>query len=71
MLGEYAASHVQQIQKALVQMNLQLHNVVSDVTGVTGMKSCGRFSTANAIRTCSHSIAITGARPRLRRSRAV
>jgi transposase len=38
MLVEYAASHVQHIQKALVQMNLQLHNVVSDVTGVTGMK---------------------------------
>jgi transposase len=38
MLVEYAASHVQHIHKALVQMNLQLHNVVSDVTGVTGMK---------------------------------
>ena len=38
MLVEYAASHVQHIQKALTQMNLQLHNVVSDVTGVTGMK---------------------------------
>lgn len=38
MLVEYAASHVQHIQKALVQMNLQLHNVVTDVTGVTGMK---------------------------------
>jgi transposase len=38
MLVEYAASHVQHIQKALAQMNLQLHNVVSDVTGVTGMK---------------------------------
>ena len=38
MLVEYAASHVQHIQKALVQMNVQLHNVVTDVTGVTGMK---------------------------------
>lgn len=38
MLVEYAASHVQHIQKALAQMNLQLHNVVSDVTGTTGMK---------------------------------
>src|SRR4029077_19380221 len=38
MLVEYAAAHVQHIQKALVQMNLQLQNVVSDVTGVTGMK---------------------------------
>lgn len=38
MLVQYAASHVQHVQKALTQMNLQLHNVVSDVTGVTGMK---------------------------------
>jgi transposase len=37
-LVEYAASHVQHMQKALMQMNLQLHHVVSDVTGVTGMR---------------------------------
>ena len=37
-LVRYAASHIQHIQKALQQMNLLLHNVVSDVTGVTGMK---------------------------------
>jgi transposase len=37
-LVEYAASHVQHMQKALMQMNLQLHHVVSDITGVTGMK---------------------------------
>lgn len=35
---EYAASHVQHMQKALMQMNVQLHHVVSDITGVTGMK---------------------------------
>lgn len=35
---EYAASHIQHMQKALMQMNLQLHHVVSDITGVTGMK---------------------------------
>jgi transposase len=33
-----AASHIQHMQKALMQMNLQLHHVVSDITGVTGMK---------------------------------
>jgi len=33
-----AASHTQRMQKALAQMNLQLHNVVSDITGVTGMR---------------------------------
>ena len=37
-LVEYAASHIQHMQKALMQMNLQLHHVVSDITGVTGMK---------------------------------
>lgn len=33
-----ASSHIQRMQKALVQMNLQLHNVISDITGVTGMR---------------------------------
>lgn len=37
-LVRYAASHIQHIQKALQQMNLLLHNAVSDVTGVTGMQ---------------------------------
>ena len=36
-LLDYAAAHVQHMQKALMQMNLQLHHVVSDITGVTGM----------------------------------
>jgi len=35
---EYTASHIQHMQKALMQMNVQLHHVVSDITGVTGMK---------------------------------
>lgn len=37
MLIEYASAHVQHIQKALIQMNLVLQNVVSDVVGATGM----------------------------------
>ena len=37
-LIEYAASHIQHRQKALMQMNLQLHHVISDITGVTAMK---------------------------------
>ena len=37
-LVQGAASHIQRMQKALVQMNLQLHNVISDITGVTGMR---------------------------------
>jgi transposase len=37
-LVQDAASHIQRMQKALVEMNLQLHNVISDITGVTGMR---------------------------------
>jgi transposase len=37
-LLDYAASHIQHMQKALMQMNLQLHHVVTDITGVTGMR---------------------------------
>jgi transposase len=37
-LLDYAAAHIQHMQKALTQMNLQLHHVVSDVTGATGMR---------------------------------
>lgn len=36
-LLDYTASHIQHMQKALTQMNLQLHHVVTDITGVTGM----------------------------------
>jgi transposase len=36
-LLDYAAAHIQHMQKAMMQMNLQLHHVVTDVTGVTGM----------------------------------
>jgi transposase len=31
-----ASTHVQHMQKALTQMNLQLHHVISDITGKTG-----------------------------------
>ena len=37
MLVRYAASHVQHMQKALEQMNVKLTEVVSDITGLTGM----------------------------------
>ena len=37
-LIDQAAMHIQHMQKALMQMNVQLHHVVTDVTGVTGMK---------------------------------
>lgn len=38
MLLRSQARHVQQIQKALAQMNIQLANVISDVMGATGQK---------------------------------
>jgi transposase len=36
-LIEAAAVHINRMQKALVQMNVHLHNAISDITGVTGM----------------------------------
>lgn len=41
MQVRYAASHVQHMQKALEQMNVKLTQVVSDITGVTGMSIIG------------------------------
>lgn len=37
-LTRYAAAHIQHMQKALEQMNVQLHKVISDVSGVTGLR---------------------------------
>src|SRR3974390_3207772 len=37
-LLEYAGSHIQHMQKALTEMNLQLHHVVADITGTTGLR---------------------------------
>jgi transposase len=37
MLLRYAGQHIQHMQKALEQMNVKLAEVVSDITGVTGM----------------------------------
>ena len=37
MLIKSAATHILHMQKALTQMNLHLHNVISDITGTTGM----------------------------------
>jgi transposase len=36
-LVEVAAIHVQHMQKALTQMNLQIHHVLSDITGMSGL----------------------------------
>ena len=36
-LTKNAATHVNRMQKALNEMNIQLHHVISDITGVTGI----------------------------------
>jgi transposase len=36
-LIQSAAVHIQRMQHALIQMNLHLHKVISDITGLTGM----------------------------------
>jgi transposase len=38
MLIKYQSQHVQHMQKALAQMNIQLANVISDVVGDTGQR---------------------------------
>jgi len=38
MLVEQRKTHIQHMQKALTQMNLHLHHVISDITGVSGMQ---------------------------------
>ncbi|WP_217433156.1 transposase [Rugamonas aquatica] len=35
---DYAAAHIQHMQKALTYMNIQLHYVIATITGVTGMR---------------------------------
>lgn len=42
-LIRYASGHIQQMQKALTQMNLRLHNVLSDITGKTGLAILDRL----------------------------
>ena len=36
-LVQIASQHVQHMHKALTQMNLQIHHVISDITGMTGL----------------------------------
>jgi transposase len=41
-LLDYAASHIQHMQKGLMQMNVQLHHNVSDITAAT-MRGVARY----------------------------
>jgi transposase len=38
MLVQYRSAHIQHMQKALTLMNVRLTNVLSDITGVTGLR---------------------------------
>jgi len=37
MLVSNASEHIQRMQKAMMEMNVQLHHVISDITGATGL----------------------------------
>ena len=67
-LLEYAASHIQHMQKALTEMNLQLHHVVADITG-PDYGSSVQSSAASMIPRCWRACGITGATPVPKRSR--
>src|SRR5260221_2990567 len=42
-LVEYAAAHIQPMQKARMAVNLQLHNLVADITDATGSRNIPTF----------------------------
>jgi transposase len=46
-LLDYRAAHIQHMQKALMQMNVQLHHVVTDITGRTGMQILRAITAGN------------------------
>jgi hypothetical protein len=62
------ASWVQRMQKALVQMNIQLTEVLTDVMGMTGQASFAPSWPANAIPRSWPSIATPASRPARLRS---
>jgi hypothetical protein len=45
-----AATHVHHMQKALDQMNLQVHHVISDITGLTGLAIIDAILAVNGTR---------------------
>ena len=67
-LLDYSASHIQHMQKALMQMNVQLHHVVTDITGETGMRTSAPWLRVNEILPYWPPIVIGAAMPRRRRS---
>ncbi len=58
---ELAASHVQHMQKALTSMNIRLHQVISQITGVSGMRVvkailAGERDAERLLALCDHQI---------------
>ena len=54
MLIEVAAKHAQHMQKALTQMNIKVHNVISDITGKTGLAIIGGERNRQALAQLRH-----------------
>ena len=50
-LIRYRSAHVQHMQKALHLMHVQMPNVISDITGVTGLQIIRAIVVVNAIPT--------------------
>src|SRR5207245_2199245 len=63
-LLDYAAAHIQHMQKALTQMNLQIHHVISDITGETASGRPSQDPTAQCTRFRCPWSALRGARRR-------
>ena len=68
MLVQYASHHIQHMQKALTQMNVKLHHVISDITGKTGMDIIEAIMSGQRTRDNWRNCATPGSRPTRRRS---
>jgi hypothetical protein len=62
-LVEESASHIQRMQRALTEMNLMLHVVLSDITGATGINIGAASWRVSVTPRASPRIATAAARP--------
>ena len=65
--SDYAAAHIQHMQKALTFINIQLHHVIATITGVTAMNIIEPSLRANATPTGWRPCAMCDARKAWRR----
>ena len=54
MLIQYAASHIQHMQKALTQMNVQIHHVISDIRRIESPGPLAHSAASRRLRTQEH-----------------